>query len=74
MEEAYQEGRLRAIGVCNFHAAQLLDFCESVEMQPCQEQNRSSQEHRILIFSFMGIKFFFFSFKGTASYFKKSCL
>lgn len=50
MEEAYQEGRLWAIGVCNFHAARLLDFCESVEMRPYQEQNRSSQEHRILIF------------------------
>ena len=38
MEEAYQEGRLRAIGVCNFNAARLLDFCESVEMKPAVNQ------------------------------------
>lgn len=38
MEEAYREGKLRAIGVCNFHAARLLDFCESVEMQPSVNQ------------------------------------
>lgn len=38
MEEAYREGRLRAIGVCNFNAARLLDFCESVEMKPAVNQ------------------------------------
>lgn len=38
MEEAYQEGKLRAIGVCNFNAARLLDFCESVEMKPAVNQ------------------------------------
>lgn len=38
MEEAYQEGKLRAIGVCNFNAARLLDFCESVEMRPTVNQ------------------------------------
>lgn len=38
MEEAYREGRLRAIGVCNFHAARLLDFCESVEVRPAVNQ------------------------------------
>lgn len=38
MEEAYREGKLRAIGVCNFNAARLLDFCESVEMRPAVNQ------------------------------------
>ena len=30
MEEAYQEGKLRAIGVCNFYPARLADLCETV--------------------------------------------
>lgn len=38
MEEAYQAGQLRAIGVSNFHAARLLDFCESVEVKPAVDQ------------------------------------
>mgnify|MGYP002231336408 CR=1 FL=1 len=38
MEEAYQEGRLRAIGVSNFNAARLLDFCESVTVKPAVDQ------------------------------------
>lgn len=38
MEEAYQEGKLRAIGVCNFNAARLLDFCESVNVKPAVNQ------------------------------------
>ena len=38
MEEAYQAGTLRAIGVCNFHAARLLDFCESVAVTPAVNQ------------------------------------
>ena len=38
MEEAYREGTLRAIGVCNFNAARLLDFCESVELRPAVNQ------------------------------------
>lgn len=38
MEEAYREGKLRAIGVSNFHAARLLDFCESVVVQPAVDQ------------------------------------
>lgn len=32
MEEAYREGKLRAIGVCNFYPNRLCDFCESVEI------------------------------------------
>lgn len=38
MEEAYRAGTLRAIGVCNFNAARLLDFCESVEVKPAVDQ------------------------------------
>ena len=38
MEEAYRNGKLRAIGVSNFHAARLLDFCESVEVTPAVDQ------------------------------------
>ena len=38
MEEAYHAGTLRAIGVCNFHAARLLDFCESVAVKPAVNQ------------------------------------
>lgn len=38
MEEVYRAGTLRAIGVCNFNAARLLDFCESVEVKPAVDQ------------------------------------
>ena len=38
IEEAYREGRLRAIGVSNFNAARLLDFCESVTVKPAVDQ------------------------------------
>ena len=38
MEEAYRAGKLRAIGVCNFNAARLLDFCETVDVAPAVDQ------------------------------------
>lgn len=38
MEEAYRDGKIRAIGVSNFHAARLLDFCETVEVKPAVDQ------------------------------------
>ena len=38
MEEAYKEGKLRAIGVCNFYPARLADFCETVEVTPAVNQ------------------------------------
>lgn len=38
MEEAYCEGKLRAIGVCNFYPNRLCDFCESVEIIPAVNQ------------------------------------
>lgn len=38
MEEAYKEGKLRAIGVCNFYPAHLADLCETVEVKPAVNQ------------------------------------
>ena len=38
MEKAYQDGKLWTIGISNFHAARLLDFCESVEVKPTVDQ------------------------------------
>ena len=38
MEEAYREGKLRAIGVCNFYPNRLCDFCESIEIIPAVNQ------------------------------------
>lgn len=38
MEEAYREGKLRAIGVCNFYPNRLCDFCERVEIIPAVNQ------------------------------------
>ena len=38
LEEAYQEGKLRAIGVCNFYPARLADLCETVTVMPAVNQ------------------------------------
>ncbi len=38
MEEAYREGRLKAIGVCNFYPNRLADLCETVEVTPAVNQ------------------------------------
>ena len=38
MEEAYKEGKLRAIGVCNFYPARLADLCETVTVMPAVNQ------------------------------------
>lgn len=38
MKELYQEGRVRAIGVCNFYPHVLADFCETVELTPAVNQ------------------------------------
>ena len=37
-EELYKEGRIRAIGVCNFYPHVLADFCETVEVTPMVNQ------------------------------------
>ena len=38
MEEAYETGKLKTIGVCNFYPHILADFCETVKVKPavCQ--------------------------------------
>lgn len=38
MEELYKEGKIRAIGVCNFYPARLADLCMNVKVKPavCQ--------------------------------------
>ena len=38
MEDAYKEGRLRAIGVSNFYPFVLTNFCETVEIKPVVNQ------------------------------------
>lgn len=38
MEEIYREGKIRAIGVCNFDAARLMDLCYNVEIKPMVNQ------------------------------------
>ena len=38
MEEAYKEGKLKAIGVCNFYPNRLADLCETVDVIPAVTQ------------------------------------
>lgn len=38
MEEAYKEGKIKAIGVSNFYPARLADLCETVEVIPAINQ------------------------------------
>lgn len=38
MEDAYREGKLRAIGVSNFYPHTLTNFCETVEIKPMVNQ------------------------------------
>lgn len=38
MEEAYREGTLKAIGVCNFYPHVLVDFCETADIVPAVDQ------------------------------------
>ena len=34
MEELYREGKIHAIGVCNFYPDRLMDLCYNVEITP----------------------------------------
>ena len=38
MEEAYKDGKLKAIGVANFFPHTLTNFCETVEIKPAVDQ------------------------------------
>ena len=38
MEEVYQQGKLKAIGVCNFYPNRLADLCETVDVIPAVNQ------------------------------------
>ena len=38
MEDAYKEGKLKAIGVSNFYPNVLINFCETVEIKPMVNQ------------------------------------
>ena len=38
MEDAYREGKLRAVGVSNFYPFVLTNFCETVEIKPMVNQ------------------------------------
>ena len=38
IEELYKEGKIRAIGVCNFDATRLMDLCYNVEIKPMVNQ------------------------------------
>lgn len=38
MEDAYREGKLKAIGVSNFYPNVLINFCETVEIKPMVNQ------------------------------------
>ena len=46
MEEAYEEGKLRAIGVANFYPDRLVDLCKFVEIPPAVNQVETHVFHQ----------------------------
>ena len=42
MEELYEEGKIRAIGVCNFYPERLADLCINAKVVPAVNQDRKS--------------------------------
>ncbi|WP_349673211.1 aldo/keto reductase [Lacrimispora sp.] len=54
MEEAYKEGKIKAIGVSNFYPDRLIDICQFTEITPAVNQvethpfNQQAQAHEIM--------------------------
>ena len=46
LEEAYREGKLRAIGVSNFYPDHLIDLCANVEIRPMVNQVETHVFHQ----------------------------
>ena len=46
LEEAYREGKLRAIGVSNFYPDRLIDLCANVEIRPMVNQVETHVFHQ----------------------------
>lgn len=47
MEELYEEGKIRAIGVCNFYPDRLADLCANMKVMPAVNQVESTRSlHR----------------------------
>lgn len=59
MEDAYREGKLRAIGVSNFYPHTLTNFCETVEIKPMVNQIEThpyyTQEKAIETMNYYGV-------------------
>lgn len=59
MEDAYREGKLRAIGVSNFYPFMLTNFCETVEIKPMVNQIEThpyyTQEQALETMNYYGV-------------------
>ena len=59
MEDAYKEGKLRAIGVSNFYPFVLTNFCETVEIKPMVNQIEThpyfTQEQSLEVMEYYGV-------------------
>lgn len=59
MEDAYKEGKLRAIGVSNFYPFVLTNFCETVEIKPMVNQIEThpyfTQESSLEVMNYYGV-------------------
>lgn len=59
MEDAYKEGKLRAIGASNFYPFVLTNFCETVEIKPMVNQIEThpyfTQEQSLEVMEYYGV-------------------